>query len=326
MKRREFLTSIGATAFAWPLAALAQQSEVPAIGFLRSTPYAPFADLLTAFRKGLNETGFVDGQNVKIEQRYAENHYDRLPGLAADLIRRRVRVIVGNIAAVNAARAATKTIPILFAIGEDPIKLGLVTNLSRPEGNVTGITFFGGGLLNAKRLELLSSLVPKAKIIGALRDPKNRGFENELPYLRATGRAVDKEIVVVNAETEDELEPAFAAIVRAGAQALLISGSPFFSSRREEIVALAARYSLPAIYDLRDFVTAGGLISYAASIAEAYRQAGIYAGRILKGAKPSDLPVVQPTTLELVVNLKTARKLGITFPESVLARADEVIE
>ena len=326
MRRREFIAAAGAAAFAWPLVARAQPSALPAIGFLRSTPYEPFANLLAAFRAGLKETGFVDGRNVTIEQRYADNHNDRLPTLAADLIRRRVAAIVGNIAAVKAARAATTTIPILFVVGNDPVKAGLVTNLRRPEANLTGVTFFGGDQLNAKRVELLSDLVPGATVIAALLDPNYPGFEAELPNLLATGRAIGKDIVVVKAANERELGPAFATIAKAGACGLLVSGSPFFTSRRREVVALAARHAIPAIYDLRDFAVAGGLISYSASITDAYRQAGIYAGRILRGAKPSDLPVVQPTTVELVVNVKTAKALGLTVPPSILARADEVIE
>ena len=297
--------------------------RLPAIGFLRSTPSAPFAHIITAFRQGLNETGFVDGQNVTIEQRWADNHPDRLPGLAADLVRRQVAVIVGN--SPEAAKAATSTIPIIFVTSNDPVALGLVTSLNRPGGNITGINFLANQL-GGKRLGLLLELVPKAAVIAFLMDPSRRTSLAELPEVEAAARTIGRKIVVVKAANEREFEPAFATIVQAGAGALVVGGSPLFTSQSRQLVALAARHSIPAIYDLRDHVAAGGLISYGASLADAYRQAGVYAGRILKGAKPAELPVLQPTTFELVINLKTAKALGLAVPQSVLLRADEVIK
>jgi len=326
MNRREFIRVLGGAAAMVPLAASAPAETLPAVGLLRSTPYEPFADLLAALREGLKEAGYVDGRDVTILQRYADNKVDRLPRLAADLVHRRVAVIVGNISAVKAAKAATATVPIVFVAGDDPVKSGLVTNIGRPEGNVTGVTFFGGGRLSAKRMELLHDLVPAANVIFALVDPTYPGSKIGLPGLRAAGEAIGRRVIIVEAASEKDFEPVFARIAMARADALLVAGSPLFTSRRKTLVALAERYAIPTIYDLREFALAGGLISYAASIRSAYRQAGIYAGRILKGAKPSDLPVVQPTTLELVVNLKTARKLGIKIPRAILMRADEVIE
>jgi putative ABC transport system substrate-binding protein len=326
MQRREFITLLGGAA-AWPLAARAQQPAMPVIGLLRSTPAAPFAHLVAALRQGLNDEGFVEGRNIAIEQRWANNQLDRLPGFAADLVRRQVAVIVGNETAVEAARAATTTIPIVFVTGGDPVKSGLVKSLNRPEANVTGVTFFGGAQLNAKRLELLRDLVPNATVIAVLGDPKNYvAFEPELPELLEAGRALGRRIEIVRAANEREFEPAFAKIVQAGAGALMVSGSPFFTSQRRALIALAARHAIPAIYDVREFVVDGGLMSYSASLTGAYRQAGVYAGKILKGAKPSELPVLQPTTFELAINLKTAKALGLTVPLSLLGRADEVIE
>jgi putative ABC transport system substrate-binding protein len=325
MRRRKFISLLG-SAPAWPLAARAQQSTLPAIGFLRSTPAAPFAHLLTAFRHGLKAVGFVEGENVVIEQRWADNHLERLPGLAADLVRRQVGVIVGNGVAVEAARVATTTIPIVFVTSDDPVERGFVASLSRPAGNLTGLTFFGGGQLGAKRMELLHELAPKADVIAVLMDPNARTSAPDLREAETAARAFGVRVVPITAASEREFEPAFAEIVRARAGALLVSGSPIFTSRREALVALVARHALPAIYDVRDHVAAGGLISYSASFTDAYRLAGLYAGRILKGAKPSDLPVQLPTTFELVVNLKTAKVLGLTIPQSILLRADEVIE
>jgi ABC-type uncharacterized transport system substrate-binding protein len=326
MTRREFIALVGGAAAAWPLAASAQQPAMPVIGFLRSTPAAPFAALVAALRQGLGNEGFVEGRNVAIEQRYADNHLDRLPGLAADLVHRQVSVIVGNIDAVNAARAATATIPIVFVTGEDPVKSGLVASLNRPEANLTGVTFFGGSQLNAKQLELLRDLVPKASIFAVLGDVNYPAFEAGLPAVETASRALERQMVVVKISSEREFEGAFAEIAQAGAGALLVSGSPFFTSQRRALVALAARHAIPAIYDQRDIVVDGGLISYSASFTGAYRQAGTYVGKILKGAKPSELPVLQPTTFELVLNLKTAKALGLDVPPTLLARADEVIE
>jgi ABC-type uncharacterized transport system substrate-binding protein len=326
MRRREFIKAIVSSAAGWPFAARAQQPAKPVVGLLRSSPAAPFNDLVVALREGLKETGFVDGNNVVIEQRWADNQIDKLPALAADLVRHNAAVIIGNQQAIGPAKAASANTPIIFVTGEDPVAVGLVTSLSRPEGNLTGVTFFAGSQLNAKRMELLHELVPKATTVGVFGDPNYPAFDSGLPDIEAAARAIGLQIVVVRVARSKDLEEAVARIVRLGAGALLVSGSPFFTSERYTIVALAARHAIPAIYDLREYAAAGGLISYSASITGAYRQAGVYAGRILKGAKPSELPVQQPTKFELVVNLKTAKALGIAILPSLLERADEVIE
>ena len=326
MQRREFITLLGGAVAAWPLAAQAQQPAMPVVGLLRSTPAAPFNDLVAALRQGLDETGFVEGRNVIIEQRWADNQIDRLPDLAVDLARHQAAVIVGNQQAIQPARAAAPTTPIVFVTGEDPVGAGLVTSLSRPGGNLTGVTFFGGSQLAGKRMELLHQLVPKAPVVAVFGDPGYPAFEAGLPDLEAAARAMGLQILVVRVARSSEFEAAFTKVTQAGAGALYVSGSPFFTSERDTIVALAARHAIPAAYDLRDQVAAGGLISYSSSIAGAYRQAGVYAGQILKGAKPSELPVQQPTTFELVINLKTAKALGLTVPPSLLTAATEVIE
>ncbi len=325
MNRRRFLAITGAAA-AIPAAAQAEGNAVRVVGFLRSTPAAPFAHLVTAFRGGLKEQGFVEGTNLRIEYRFADNHLERLPVLASELIGRHVDVIVGNSQAAEAAKAATKSIPIVFVTADDPIRRGLVGNLSRPGGNVTGLSFFGGGALEAKRMELLNELVPSAAIIAVLQDPNWPGTAIQMPDIEKTARQLGKTLVVVKAASEGDLAQAFETIRSSGAHALLVGGSPMFSSNRRTLVALAARYRLPAIYDLRDHVEAGGLISYAGSLGGAYHQAGDYAGRILKGAKPAELPVLQPTLFELAINLKTAKALGIDVSPSILVRADVVIE
>ena len=327
MRRREFITLIGGgAATAWPLAARAQKSAMPVVGLLRGTPAAPFRHLVTALRQGLGYEGLVEGRNVVIEQRWADNHLDRLPAMAAELIRREVAVIVGNADAVEAARAATKIIPIVFVTGEDPVKSGLVKSVNRPESNLTGVTFFGGAQLNVKRLELLRDLVPAATVVAALIDLSYPVMDPELPDVVAAARALGRRIVVVKISGERDFGPAFETIKRADAAALLVSGSPFFTSQRRVLIALAASHAIPAIYDLREFVADGGLISYSASITNAYRQAGAYAGKLINGAKPSELPVLQPVTLELAINLKTANALGLDVPSSIQLRADEVIE
>ena len=313
MKRRDFITLLGGAAASWPLAARAQQPAMPVIGFLRSTPAAPFAHLLAALRQGLSDEGFVEGRNVAIEQRHADNQLDRLPVLATDLVRGNVSVIVGNVTAINAVRAATATIPIVFVTGADPVRSGLVASLNRPESNLTGVTFFGGSQLNTKQLELLRDLISKAAVFAVMGDANYPEFEAGLPAVEAASRALGRQIVVMKVSSEHEFEAAFAKIVYAGAGALLVSGSPFFTSLRRALVALAARHAVPAIYDQRDFVADGGLISYSASFTDAYRQAGTYVGKILKGAKPADLPVLQPTKFDLVINLKTAKALGSKF-------------
>jgi putative ABC transport system substrate-binding protein len=326
MRRREFISLLGGAAAAWPLAVRAQQPAMPVIGFLRSTPSAPFEHFAAAFRQGLKDAGFVEGQNVAIEYRYADNQPDRLPALALDLVRRQVAVIACNGDAAAAAKAATATIPIVFATGEDPVRQGLVTNLGRPDSNLTGVTFFSGGVLGEKRMELLHDLVPKAALVAVLADPNYGGAEADLEGAEAAGRALGKQIMVVKAAGQAEFDAAFAKFAQAGAGALLVAGGSVFTSQRQAIVALAARHGLPTIYSNREYVAAGGLISYSASVAGAYRQVGVYTGRILKGAKPTDLPVLLPVTLELVINLRAAKALGLHVPPSIHLRADEVIE
>lgn len=299
---------------------------MPTIGFLRSTPAAPFARIVSAFREGLAETGFVEGRNVAIEYRWADNHLDRLPELADELVRRHVAVIIGNSLAAEAARAATTSIPIVFITSDDPVVRGLVPSMSRPGGNVTGLTFFGGGQLGAKRLELLHELVPGVATVALLMDPGYGASAADLAEAETAARSIGLHVVVVKASSEPDIDGAFAAMRRAGAGAIMVSGSPFFTSKRAKLVTLAARNAVPAIYDVREYIEAGGLMSYGASLTGAYRQAGVYAGRILKGTRPGELPVLQPTQFELVINAKTARSLGIAIPKSVLLRADEVIQ
>jgi putative tryptophan/tyrosine transport system substrate-binding protein len=325
IERRKFAATLGGAAALWPFAVRAQQPAMPVIGFLRSTPAEPFANIVAAFRQGLNETGFVEGQNVAVEQRWADNQLHRLPGLAADLVRRQVAVIVGNAPAVEVARSATTTIPIVFVIGDDPVTQGLVTSLNRPGGNLTGLTFFANRL-SAKRFEILLELVPGTRVVAVLIDPNFSSSATELREVEEAGHTIERKIVAVKAGNEREFEGAFTRIVQAGAGALVVCGSPSFTSESRTLVALAARHAIPAIYDIRDYVAAGGLISYSASFTDAYRQAGVYAGRILKGAKPSELPVLQPTTFELAINLKTAKALGLTVPLTLQASANEVIE
>ena len=323
MKRREFITLLGGAAAAWPLAARAQQTVTPLIGFLRSTPVAGFSHLPEAFRRGLREEGFTDGLNVKIEQQWAENRLDRLPTLAADLVSRGVAAITCNSPAVPAARAATATIPIVFVSGDDPVKSGFVTTLSRPTENLTGITFFGGSQLIAKRMELLRDLVPNASVIAVLADPS---YPALLPDIETAGKALGINLLIFKARGEDEFASVFPAMIQAGVGAVLVSGGPFFGSKRRLLAALALRHGLPSIYDLRESVSDGGFMSYSASISDAYRLAGGYVGKLLKGAKPSELPVLQPSRFELVINLATAKALGLQIPPSIMLRADEVIE
>ena len=327
MKRREFITLLGGAVAAWPLAARAQQPAMPVIGFLNSGSPETSAHYVVAFRRGLNETGYIDGQNVAIEYRWAQGRNDQLRALADDLVRRQIAVLVavGGSVTSQAARAATATIPIVFAGGGDPVALGLVNSLSRPEGNATGAVLMAAEV-GPKRLELLRELVPKATTIAALVNPSSPNADFEIRNAQAAGRAFGAQIYILNASTEHDIDVAFANLVQRRTDALYVGTDAYFARRRAQLVALAARHTVPAIYDRREFVDAGGLISYGTPLTEAYHQVGIYTGRILKGAKPADLPVMQPTKFELVISLKTAKALALEVPATVLARADEVIE
>ena len=325
MRRRELVTLLGGAAAAWPLAARAQQPAMPVIGFLRSTTAAGSEALVGAFRHGLNEAGFVEGQNVAVEYRWADDRDDRVLEMAAELVRRQAAVIVANGIAVLAVKAASATVPIVFTTGFDPVRAGLVAGLSRPGGNATGIVFTQTDLA-AKQLGLLHELAPKAAIIAVLGDTNQPELEIELREIEVAGRAIGRQILVAKVASERELNPAFATAVQRGAGALLVRGGPFFLSRRRQLVALAARHALLAGYLLRDYVEAGGLMSYGPSITDAYRRVGIYVGRILKGAKPGDLPVEMATKFDLVINLATAKAMDLDIPPNLLARADEVIE
>jgi putative tryptophan/tyrosine transport system substrate-binding protein len=327
MRRRDFIGAIGAAA-AWPLLARAQQAAMPVIGFL--DPRAPDAltDRLRGFRQGLKDTGYVEGENVTVEYRWAENRLDRLPELAADLVRRRVAVIAapGGFAVASAAKAATSTIPIIFIVSDDPVRLGLVGSLARPDSNLTGVNFLATELV-AKRLELLRELVPGAMRIAVLVNPADAA--NTEPTVRdveAYARATGLQIQVIRASTSREIEAAFATIAREQPEALFVGNAPFLNARRVQLVQLTARHAIPATYPGREYAEVGGLMSYGSSIADAFRQAGVYCGRLLKGAKPADLPVVQSSKFELVINNPTARMLGLTVPDKLLVAADEVIE
>jgi putative tryptophan/tyrosine transport system substrate-binding protein len=324
MKRRDFITLLGGAA-AWPLAARAQQATMPTVGFLRSAALADVQHWVAAFRQGLKEAGFVEGQNVAIEYRSADNQSDRLPALVTDLIRQPVAVIVANTPAALAAKAATTTVPIVFAGGGDPVREGLVARLNRPGGNVTGVSFFSG-VLGAKRLELLRQVVPKTTIIAMLVNPNIPVTEAERRDVQAAAQAIEQQLVLVDVRSERDIETAFASFVQHGAGALFVGTGGFLNSNRERIVALADRYALPASYSQREGVVAGGLMSYGTSITDAYRQVGTYVGRVLKGESPSDLPVIQSTRFEFVLNLRAAKTLGLQIPDKLLALADEVIE
>jgi putative ABC transport system substrate-binding protein len=312
---------------AWPLAGRAQQKTMPVVGVLNATNASSSAPFLAAFRQGLSEAGYVEGQNLTIEHRYAEGHYDRLPALAADLVERKVDLIMaGSPPAALAAKSATSTIPIVFRHGGDAVKDGLVTNLARPGGNLTGVSQLGDEQMTAKRLELLSELVPRAGVIALLVNPNNSVAERVIQEVQQAAQAKGLQLPVLKASSESEIDVAFASLVELHADALVVAADPFLSSRREQIVALASRHAVPAVYAWREFAASGGLMSYGASLSSALRLVGGYAGKILMGAKPADLPVQQSTTFELVINLKAAKALGLTVPQTLLARADEVIE
>ena len=325
MRRRTFITLLGGAA-AWPLAARAQQAGMPVVGLLHpASPDAVLANRLRGLRQGLKEAGFVEGENVTIEQRWAENQMDRLPELAAALVRRQVSVIAAFGAAAFAARAATTTIPIVFGVPDDPVRQGLVSNLARPGGNLTGINFFVAEL-TAKRLGLLRELLPAANRVAVLVNPTSPEAETTLRDVEPAARALGLQIRVLNASTSREINEAFATFVREQPDALFVAANPFFQTRRVQLAALAARHAVPTAFSVRDYAEAGGLMSYGTDVTDAWRQVGLYTGRILKGEKPADLPVVQSTRFELVINAETARMLGLTVPDKLLATADEVIE
>ncbi|HWZ68073.1 MAG TPA: ABC transporter substrate-binding protein [Stellaceae bacterium] len=324
MNRRELIALVGAGLIVRPAAAGAQQKALPVIGFLGVNSPGAMASYAAAFHRGLSETGYVEGQNATIEYRWAEGHYDRLPALAADLVGRKVDVIATSGAGARAAKDATSTISIVSLVG-DPVATGLYASLARPGGNLTGVSPLTSEL-TPKRLELLSELVPQAGLIALLVNPNNPNIARDIKAMQEAARAKGVQLHILKAGAEGELETAFGSLVQQHAGALVVGADPFFNSRREELVALAARHAVPAIYEWRESVVAGGLISYGPSLTGIWREIGVYAGKILKGAKPADLPVQQPTTFELVVNLNTAKALGLTVPPSILSRADEVIE
>jgi putative ABC transport system substrate-binding protein len=326
MQRREFITLLGGAAAAWPLAVRAQQPAMPMVGFLGSGSPQSDAFRMAAIRQGLNESGYVEGRNVAFEYRWAEDHNERLPAMAADLVRREAAVIVlFGTTSVMAAKQATATIPIVFAIGGDPIKSGLVASLARPGGNITGVSFLINTLV-AKQVEVLHETVPKTALIGFLVNPTNPIADTDTKNLLVAAEMLGQKLLVVQSRTDSELETAFVTLVQQRAGALVVGADPFLTDRRDKIVELAARQKVPAIYPLREFATAGGLMSYGTSATEAFRLVGLYAGRILRGEKPADLPVQQSTKVELIINLKTAKTLGLNIPLPLLGRADEVIE
>jgi putative ABC transport system substrate-binding protein len=327
MKRREFITLVGSVAAAWPRAARAQQAAMPVIGFLHSGSRDSFARPLAAFHQGLGEAGFVEGRTVAIEYRWAENRYDQLPALAADLVSRGVSVIAtpGSTPAALAAKAASPEIPLVFLIGNDPVKLGLVASLNAPGGNVTGVSFLINAL-EAKKLEVMRELVPAVTIVGVLLNPRNPIVDAQLKDLQQAARLLDLKIIPLNVGSEAEIGAAFATLIEQRGGALLVTADPAFTSWRDPMIALAARSAMPTVYHLREFTDAGGLISYGTSLSDGYRLVGLYVSRILKGTKPADLPVQQPTKFELVINLKTAKALGLEVPATLVVRAVEVIE
>jgi putative tryptophan/tyrosine transport system substrate-binding protein len=327
MRRREFITLLGGAAAVWPLGAVAQPPPTPVIGFLNSGFPAERAGFVAAFRQGLKETGYVEGQSVAIEYRFAEGHYDRLPSLASDLVQHKVAVIAatGDTVSALAAKGATTTTSIVFVIGSDPVKEGLVASFNRPGGHITGVSVISSALVS-KYFDLLHELVPKAAVIGVLLNPKNPNADFELSDLQSAARSRGLELVVARADTESAIESAFASLVRQHAAALVVEPDAFFLDRREQLVALAAHQAIPTIYSRREAPAVGGLMSYGTNFVDVYRQAGIYVGRILNGTNPADLPVMQPTKFDLVINLKNAKALDLIVPERLLATADEVIE
>jgi putative ABC transport system substrate-binding protein len=326
IRRREFIGALGGAA-AWPLTARAQQPAMPVIGFLNPASPEPFSYLLAAFREGLKESSYVEGQNVTIEYHWAKGHYDQLQTLATDLVRRQVTVIAatGGSMSAQAAKAATATIPIVFNVGDDPVKLGLIASFNRPGGNITGVSTLSP-TLEAKRLGLLRELVPNAVTVAVLLNPTNPDADLQRREIQVAATAIGRPLLIFSASSESDFDTAFAAIVEQRADALLVGSDTFFNSRREQIVALAARHAVPTIAAFRAFAESGGLMSYSVDFVEVYRQVGLYVGRVLKGERPADLPVVQPTKFELVINLKTAKALGIKISDNLLSLADEVIE
>jgi putative tryptophan/tyrosine transport system substrate-binding protein len=327
MQRREFITLIGGAAAAWPVAARAQQPAMPVVGFLSSRSPTESASVVAAFRQGLQESGYIDGQNAKIEFRWADGHYDRLPILASELVTRQVALIAatGDVVSALAAKGAAPTLPIVFVIGGDPVSFNLVASFNRPGGNITGVSLVTNAL-GAKRLGLLHDLVPNAAVIGLLVNPDNPNAGPMRKDVQEAAHVTGQQIYVVNAKNERDFEPAFGVLVQQRAGGLVVASDPYLLSQREQLVALSARHTIPTIYEFREFVAAGGLMSYGSNVAGAYRQAGVYSGRILKGEKPADLPVVQSTKFEFVINLKTAKTSGLTVPQGLLNAADEVIE
>jgi len=323
--RRQFILTLGGTALTWPRTAHAQQPAMPVIGFLSGRSPGEAASAVAAFRLGLGDLGYIEGKNVTIEYRWADGQYDRFSALAADLVRLRVSMILAAGGSGLAAKAATTTIPIVFTHGGDPVREGLVASLNRPGGNATGVVFFSS-VLGAKRMELLRQLVPKETTFGVLVNPNIPETQAERTDVQAAAQAIEQQVVILDVRSDRDIETAFATFVQRGVGALLGGAGPFLLSHRERIVALAARHAMPAIYSNREYVVGGGLMSYGTSITDGYRQAGIYAGRILKGEKPADLPIVQSTKFELVINLKTAKSLGLAVPQNLLVAADEVIE
>jgi putative tryptophan/tyrosine transport system substrate-binding protein len=327
VKRRDFITLLGGAVIAWPFAACAQQSTMPVVGFLSSRSADDSVRLVASFSDGLAEIGYIDGRNAAIEFRWAQGQFDRLPALAAELVRRPVTVLaaVGGHQTPRAAQAATNAIPIVFGIGEDPVKEGLVPNLNRPGANVTGATFFTA-LLGAKRLGLLRDLVPKAEVVGLLVNQNTSQGQGQIRDVQRAAHDLGQRLVILNGGSDEDIDAAFASLARQGVAALLVGADPFFDPRRDRLIGLVAQHGVPAIYQFRDYALAGGLMSYGASITDLYRQVGVYVGRVLQGEKPADLPVMLPTKFEFVINLKTAKALGIKISDNLLSLADEVIE